>query len=120
MTSATDDLLAIGDRIVGWAKDGEQLEAVVVRSRDCARMPTDSVAPGLHAPRAGAHRVVWWDPHALVLDREIGGGIRQQQILAADESMRGDPRIGPVGRDAPRGGQQGAGHGRILGWRTIG
>ncbi|MEY2460940.1 MAG: PmbA protein [Acidimicrobiaceae bacterium] len=29
-----DDLLAIGDRIVGWAKDGEQLEAVVVRSRD--------------------------------------------------------------------------------------
>lgn len=29
-----DDLLAIGDRIVGWAKDDEQLEAVVVRSRD--------------------------------------------------------------------------------------
>jgi PmbA protein len=29
-----DDLLAIGDRIVGWAKEGEQLEAVVVRSSD--------------------------------------------------------------------------------------
>jgi PmbA protein len=29
-----DELLAIGDRIVGWAKDGEQVEAVVVHSRD--------------------------------------------------------------------------------------
>src|SRR5437773_9975254 len=29
-----DDLLAIADRVVGWAKDGEQVEAVVVRSRD--------------------------------------------------------------------------------------
>jgi PmbA protein len=28
------DLLAIGDRIVSWANDGEQLEAVVVRSTD--------------------------------------------------------------------------------------
>jgi PmbA protein len=29
-----EELLAIGDRIVGWANDDEQLEAVVVRSRD--------------------------------------------------------------------------------------
>ncbi|MGH9186591.1 MAG: TldD/PmbA family protein [Acidimicrobiales bacterium] len=28
------DLLGIGDRIVGWARDGEQVEAVVVHSRD--------------------------------------------------------------------------------------
>jgi PmbA protein len=28
------ELLAIGDRIVGWAGDGEQVEAVVVHSRD--------------------------------------------------------------------------------------
>ncbi|MEY2446860.1 MAG: PmbA protein [Acidimicrobiaceae bacterium] len=34
MTSEVEDLLAIADRIVGWAKDGEQLEAVVVRSTD--------------------------------------------------------------------------------------
>jgi ATP-dependent exoDNAse (exonuclease V) beta subunit len=61
-------------------------DSVVVRSRDSNRMPTDSVAPGLHVPRTGTHRVVWWDPHVFVLDREIGGGIRQQQILAADES----------------------------------
>jgi PmbA protein len=29
-----DGLLAIGDRIAGWANDGEQVEAVVVHSRD--------------------------------------------------------------------------------------
>src|SRR6476659_1864440 len=34
MTVELDQLLAIGDRIVGWAKDGEQVEAVVVHSRD--------------------------------------------------------------------------------------
>src|SRR4051794_16565797 len=29
-----DELLAIGDRVVGWANDDEQVEAVVVHSRD--------------------------------------------------------------------------------------
>ena len=32
MTIAPDELLAIGDRIVGWANDDEQVEAVVVHS----------------------------------------------------------------------------------------
>jgi ATP-dependent exoDNAse (exonuclease V) beta subunit len=44
-----------------------------------------SVAPGLHRPRAGDHEVVWWDPHALELDREEQVGLRQQRILEADE-----------------------------------
>ncbi len=61
-------------------------DSVVARSRDCERLPTDSVAPGQHVPRAGIHSVVWWDPNVLVLDREVGGGIRQRQILQADES----------------------------------
>jgi ATP-dependent exoDNAse (exonuclease V) beta subunit len=43
-----------------------------------------SVAPGLHRPRAGEHDVVWWDPHALELDREEQVGLRQQRILEAD------------------------------------
>ena len=34
MSAELDELLAIGDRIVGWAADGEQVEAVVVHSRD--------------------------------------------------------------------------------------
>lgn len=30
----TDELLAIGDRVVGWARDGEELEVVVVHDRE--------------------------------------------------------------------------------------
>jgi ATP-dependent exoDNAse (exonuclease V) beta subunit len=41
--------------------------------------------PGLHVPRAGDHKVVWWDPAALELDRDVEGGLRQQKILVADE-----------------------------------
>nr|MBA3501386.1 PD-(D/E)XK nuclease family protein [Deltaproteobacteria bacterium] len=62
-------------------------DSVVVRSRDCERMPHDSVAPGLHVPRAGKHQVVWWDPHVLKLGAEIGGGLRQQHLLEADKTM---------------------------------
>jgi len=46
------------------------------------RLPDDAVAPGLHVPERGEHRVVWWDPAALELDREAVGGVRQQELLA--------------------------------------
>jgi ATP-dependent exoDNAse (exonuclease V) beta subunit len=49
-------------------------------------MQHDSIAPGMHVPRAGKHQVVWWDPHVLRLGVDIGGGLRQQQILEADDS----------------------------------
>lgn len=58
----------------------------VVERNHPDRMPHDSVAPGLHVPRAGTHQVVWWDPYVLVLGADLGGGLRQQQILEADES----------------------------------
>jgi ATP-dependent helicase/nuclease subunit A len=45
-----------------------------------------SVAPGLHRPEAGSHRVVWWDPRALALGVEESVGLRQQKLLEADES----------------------------------
>jgi ATP-dependent exoDNAse (exonuclease V) beta subunit len=60
-------------------------DSVVRRSPKSDRMPTDSVAPGLHRPRAGTHAVVWWDPHALRLRADPGGGLRQRQILQADQ-----------------------------------
>ncbi|HJQ85627.1 MAG TPA: UvrD-helicase domain-containing protein [Candidatus Binatia bacterium] len=47
--------------------------------------PLDAVAPGEHAPEAGRHRVVWWDPATLVLDVQESVGLAQQTILAADE-----------------------------------
>jgi ATP-dependent exoDNAse (exonuclease V) beta subunit len=39
-----------------------------------------SVSPGLHQP-PGAPEVVWWDPHALDLDREVEGGLRSHDLL---------------------------------------
>jgi ATP-dependent exoDNAse (exonuclease V) beta subunit len=45
-----------------------------------------SVAPGLHVPEVGDHRVVWWDPGRLSLAVEETVGLRQQKLLEADES----------------------------------
>jgi ATP-dependent helicase/nuclease subunit A len=45
-----------------------------------------SVMPGLHTPSVGTHSVVFWDPRALELDKEEEAGLRQQRILAADET----------------------------------
>ena len=47
-----------------------------------------SVSPGLHAPQAGAHEVVWWDPAALELNVEPGGGIRAEALLVEDDGSR--------------------------------
>jgi len=44
------------------------------------------VAPGLHRPELGRHRVVWWDPHVLRLNVEESVGLRQQRLLEADEA----------------------------------
>ncbi len=61
-------------------------DSVLSRGPDTEKSAFDSVAPGTHTPRAGSHRVVWWDPRVLELDRAVGGGMRQRQILQADES----------------------------------
>ena len=45
-----------------------------------------SVAPGVHRPEVGTHRVVWWDPAVLRLDVEETVGLRQQKLLEVDES----------------------------------
>ena len=45
-----------------------------------------SVAPGLHRPSVGEHRVVWWDPNKLDLNQEEAMGLRQVKLLQADES----------------------------------
>ncbi len=61
-------------------------DSVVSRGPNTEQMPQDSVAPGTHVPRTGTHRVVWWDPRVLQLDRATTGGMRQRQILQADET----------------------------------
>jgi ATP-dependent helicase/nuclease subunit A len=52
---------------------------------DNVARPPDAVAPGLHRPEAGRHRVVWWDPATLKLDVQESAGLAQQKILAADD-----------------------------------
>jgi ATP-dependent helicase/nuclease subunit A len=60
-------------------------DTVMVRPAK-APPPTKSVAPGLHVPARGEHRVVWWDPSRLVLDVKEAMGLRQSKLLEADES----------------------------------
>ena len=60
-------------------------DTVLVRPADVPRPPA-SVAPGLHRPEAGQHRVVWWDPAALRLDVQESVGLAQHKLLTADES----------------------------------
>ncbi len=62
-------------------------DSVLARPPQVRREAAGSVAPGQHQPQAGGAPVVWWDPAALGLDREVEGGLRQQRILAADETL---------------------------------
>ncbi|WP_437326940.1 UvrD-helicase domain-containing protein [Sorangium sp. So ce381] len=64
-------------------------DTVLERPARCEADERDAVAPGEHAPMAGSHRVVWWDPGALDLDREPEAGLRQQRILQADAGGAG-------------------------------
>jgi ATP-dependent exoDNAse (exonuclease V) beta subunit len=59
-------------------------DSVFERPESARKGAGASVRPGLHEPRAGKHRVVWWDPRALDLDRAEEVGLRQQRILEAD------------------------------------
>jgi ATP-dependent helicase/nuclease subunit A len=60
-------------------------DSVLVRPQR-APGPSKSVAPGMHAPARGEHRVVWWDPSRLILDVKEAMGLRQIKLLEADES----------------------------------
>ena len=62
--------------------DDSVLERPERASQDFER----SVKPGLHVAPTGKYGVVWWDPLALELNKEEEAGLRQQRILAADES----------------------------------
>jgi len=55
-------------------------ESVLVKS-DEGDPRAQSISPGLHTPRAGAHSLVVWDPRALRLGVEPEGGIRREGLL---------------------------------------
>jgi ATP-dependent exoDNAse (exonuclease V) beta subunit len=72
------------ERALGCPRFGP--DSVLERPLRAERDETWSVAPGLHHGHAGGPAVVWWDPGVLGLGKEPEGGLRQQRILAADDS----------------------------------
>ncbi|MBI3758126.1 MAG: UvrD-helicase domain-containing protein [Deltaproteobacteria bacterium] len=52
---------------------------------DNAYTRSSGVTPGLHRPEAGLHEVVWWDPSILQLDARETMGLRQSELLKADD-----------------------------------
>ena len=55
---------------------------------DKVRRPSESVMPGVHAPEAGAHHVIWWDPSLLKLGLKPSIGLAQEKILTEDTEGR--------------------------------
>ncbi len=58
---------------------------VVIRPPKATR-PVGSVTPGLHKPSAGEHRVVWWDPSLLELNKQGGARSRLTEFLKEDDN----------------------------------
>lgn len=57
-------------------------DSVFERPDNVERGADWSVRPGLHRPASGNHRVVFWDPHLLELDKEDEAGLRHERVLA--------------------------------------
>jgi ATP-dependent exoDNAse (exonuclease V) beta subunit len=69
-------------------------DTVIDRPSKSPVLPGDGIRPGLHKPRKGRHRVVWWDPY--LLDESPAGkpGVRRYQILqATDEPVEEKGRL---------------------------
>lgn len=49
-----------------------------------------SVQPGLHVPRCGSHRVVWFDPCALELETPDSEGLQNEDVLKGTPEQIGE------------------------------
>ncbi len=67
-------------------------DTVPGRPHDVPR-PFASVLAGLHAPEAGDHRIVWWDPAVLKLGVRASIGLSQARILEVDADGRGEAAL---------------------------
>ena len=61
-------------------------ECVIERGDRADVMLGEGVRSGLHKPRRGLHRVVWWDPHHLERETATKPGLRRYWILKGQES----------------------------------
>jgi ATP-dependent helicase/nuclease subunit A len=64
-----------------WCKYGEQN---TVLDWDNSLGSVRSIKSGLHAPRQGSHRVLWFNPSLLELNKETPDGIANKEILQGD------------------------------------
>jgi len=55
--------------------------ATTVLNRPPDQQEEVSVRPGLHAPKAGAHQVVWFDPAVLGLGAARSDGVENEEVL---------------------------------------
>ncbi|MEM9192336.1 MAG: UvrD-helicase domain-containing protein [Myxococcota bacterium] len=61
-------------------------DSVFERPATAEDAPMFAVKPGLYRHLPEGEGVVWWDPHVLDLDLDAGGGIRNQELLVADDA----------------------------------
>ena len=66
-------------------------ETVLDRPMGSQVPPGAGIKPGLHKPRKGGHRVVWWDAALLDEPSQIKPSIRRDWILRASEGEGADP-----------------------------
>jgi ATP-dependent exoDNAse (exonuclease V) beta subunit len=62
-------------------------DTVVGRPQSAFR-PLGSVSPGLHKPRVGEHRVVWWDPSVLAPPSQGRTSSKLTEFLKKDDAVR--------------------------------
>jgi len=66
-------------------------DTVLERPMAASVPPGEGIKPGLHKPRKGRHRVVWWDPRLLEEPSPGKPSIRRHSILQAGEGSGKDP-----------------------------
>jgi len=73
----------------GCPRFGE--DTVLSRPANAELGPGRGIRPGLHRPRRGAHKVVWWDPAVLQLDPPARPSLRRHEILKEAEAGSESP-----------------------------
>jgi ATP-dependent exoDNAse (exonuclease V) beta subunit len=92
-----DSILSTADRRAPSAKvpdpgppipDPDSILSTADRRAPSAKVPD----PGSRIPDPGTYHVVWWDPHSLVLQAPVAGGLRRDDLIAKDGDQPGVER----------------------------
>jgi ATP-dependent helicase/nuclease subunit A len=67
---------------------GFGLDSVAKREEKTRATLSDVIRPGIVRPEVGEHRVLCWDPTLLGEPEDVPHGVRQQQLLAAEEPLK--------------------------------